>query len=100
MSVKTRPTKLAANLVERPEDNRSVIERLAELSKEDREEIVDRIVATKYPELKHKALKYDWEINGRPDQLIPLDMENKWNTFVLNMGRRMAEKNYAWKLRF
>lgn len=79
--------KYISNVVKKPEDNRSVIMKLAELPNEERLEIIDKIVASSYPGLGYKALKYDWQLNGRPDQLIPLDFSNDWNIFVFNMGR-------------
>lgn len=82
-----KKSKFIANLVEKPKDNESVIQKLYRLPKEARLEILDKIVESKYPELGYKAIRYDWELNGRPDQLIPLNFDNEWSTFVFNMGR-------------
>lgn len=79
--------KLIANLVKKPEDNRSIIEIISELPEEAREEVIQRIIKEKYPDLGYKGVLYDWTINGRPDQLIPLDFSNNWNIFAINAGR-------------
>lgn len=87
MAVKKNAHKYISNLVEKPEDDRSIVEKISELPKEERFAVLDKIVQAKYPDLGHKALRYDWEINGRPSQLIPLDLSNDWNIFALNIGR-------------
>lgn len=86
-TTKEHKYKHISNLVVRPEDNRSVIMKIADLPAEQRIEILEKIAQASYPELGLKGIKYDWSINGRQDQLIPLDLENDWNVFVYNMGR-------------
>lgn len=84
-----------SNLVIKPEDNRSLIMKIAELPKEERLEILEKIAAASYPNLGLKGIRYDWSLNGRPDQLIPLNLENNWNIFALNCGRGTGKTRTA-----
>src|SRR5438128_4751909 len=76
---KITSTKYIANLLPKPNDNRSAMEKFASLPKEDREEWINKY-AIKL--LGHEpdeeewtkvrdTLKYDWELWARPDQSGP-----------------------------
>ncbi len=82
------PVKIA-NLVEKPADNRSIMQRLKDLPEAEYKEIIDAIVKKKYSsnlEQGYKALKYDWSLWGRPDQLFPIQNQ-EWSTLVTCCAR-------------
>lgn len=79
--------KYISNLVELPDDDESIIQKLAKLPEDERLKILEQIVKKKYPDLGYEAIKYDWELWGRPSQLIPLDFDKIWSTYVVNAGR-------------
>lgn len=84
--------KLIANLVETPEDNESIMEKLAKLSKKDREKVLEEIVAKKYPEIGFPALKYDWDLWARPDQMSYKDLDwEVWKNLLVMGGRGMGK---------
>lgn len=78
---------LISNLVETPEDNESIIEKLARVPPDQVKEILDNIVKTKYPDKGYDALKYDWELWGRQNQLAPITLKDEWSTFLILAGR-------------
>lgn len=78
---------IISNLVKMPKDNRSILRKLADLPKDERMAIIDDIIAKRYPEHGYEGIKYDWELNARPSQLIPFDFTNDWSTYVINSGR-------------
>lgn len=78
-----------ANLVEKPVDNESVMEKLNKLPADEKAAIIDQIVKERYPkdpEFGYKALQYDWQLWGRPDQLFPIQNDN-WTTLSIISGR-------------
>ena len=70
-----------------PKDNRSILRKLADLPKEERLSIIKDIIEKRYPDKGYEGIKYDWELNARPSQLIPFDLTNDWSTYVLDVGR-------------
>lgn len=88
-------SKYISNLVNTPEDNKSIMQKLSELPDKERIEILDKIVKTKYPDIGFKALKYDWDLWARPSQLIPFDFSKKWSTFCLCMGRSWGKSRVS-----
>lgn len=80
--------KLIANLIETPEDNQSIMEKLALLPEEERIRILEDVVSRKYPDKGWPALRYDWDLWARPNQLVYKDLEwEKWKNLVLCAGR-------------
>lgn len=83
-----RNKKIIANTVEIPEDNESVMEKLARLPKEQREEILKEIVANKYPDIGYEAIKYDWDLWARPTQLTYRTLDwDQWKNLAVIAGR-------------
>ncbi len=77
-----------ANYTPEPDDNRSIMEKLADLSVENPEaynEAIDALIAEKGEDW-FKNLRYDWSINGRPKQFPPQPME-KWRAWICLAGR-------------
>lgn len=77
-----------ANYTPEPDDNRSIMEKLAELSKTSPsayEMAVDRLIAEKGSDW-FTNLQFDWSINGRPKQFPPMPLD-KWRTWVILAGR-------------
>jgi hypothetical protein len=78
---------IISNLVCMPPDNRSILKKIAELPKDQQRALLEEIIERKYPEYGYEGIKYDWELNARPSQLIPFDIEADWSTFCYNAGR-------------
>jgi predicted phage terminase large subunit-like protein len=70
-----------------PKDNRSILRKLADLPKEEREAWIKDIIEKRYPDKGYEGIKYDWELHARPSQLIPFDITNQWNVFNFCAGR-------------
>jgi phage terminase large subunit-like protein len=60
-------------------DNRSVAQKIADLPKEKQIEILGR-----YTPEQLEALKYDWNFNGRPNQIVP---KTNWHILLACAGR-------------
>lgn len=83
-----RNKKIIANAIDIPEDNESVMEKLAKLPKEQREDILKKIVTSKYPRYGYEALKYDWDLWARPTQLMYRTLDwDKWKNLAVIAGR-------------
>lgn len=78
---------IISNLVCMPPDNRSILKKIAELPKDQQKALLEEIIEKKYPEYGYEGIKYDWELNARPSQLIPFDLNLGWKTFIYNCGR-------------
>lgn len=77
-----------AHYIPEPDDNRSVMEILAELSLKEPDEyqkIVDKLLAEKGEEWV-KNLRYDWSVNARPKQMMP-EPKDAWRFWVALAGR-------------
>lgn len=76
---------LIANLVPTPTDNRSIMEQLATLSEEDRINILEDIIAKKYPKYGYEGIKFDWSLHRRGNQWYP--DHDKWKICSFLAGR-------------
>lgn len=77
-----------ANYVPEPDDNRSIMEKLADLSIHNPsayDAAIDALITEKGEEW-FKNLQFDWDINGRPKQFPPMPLE-KWRAWVCLAGR-------------
>lgn len=61
------------------QDNRSVAQKIADLPVEKQKEILGR-----YTPEQLEALKYDWNFNGRPNQIVP---KTNWHILLACAGR-------------
>lgn len=86
---------IISNLVCMPEDNRSILKRIADLPKEQQKAFLEEIIEKKYPDKGYEGIKYDWELNARPSQLIPFDFTHDWNVYCLNSGRSFGKTRTA-----
>ena len=84
---------LVSNLVKMPEDNRSVMRRIADKipDRDAKSKFIENLVKDKYPEHGLLGLKHDWDMWARASQLIPLDLSNDWSIYVLNAGRGLGK---------
>jgi len=76
---------LIANIVDKPEDNRSVMERLADLPEEERLKALDMLIA-KYCDGDPTKLKYKWELWRRGNQWFPEHDDWKHCAFLAGRG--------------
>lgn len=76
--------KLIANRVPRPEDNRSIMERISELPEDDRQKTLD-VLIEKYCDGDPSKLKFQWELWRRGNQWMP--EHDDWRTLCFLAGR-------------
>jgi phage terminase large subunit-like protein len=74
-----------SNLVPEPLEKKSVMEKLAELPKEEYEKIIDNLVKTKGEDWV-RNMPYDWSLNARPKQILP-EPRNMWSYALYLAGR-------------
>jgi phage terminase large subunit-like protein len=87
--------KIIANLVLPPDDNLSVMQQIALLSKDRQKEIVDDIIAKRFPDKGYQGIKYAWDLWGRPSQLSVLDETLPWKRYVYCAGRSFGKTRTA-----
>lgn len=79
---------IISNWVQKIRDDRSILVQMAEaLPPEKYKECLNEIIQAKYPKLGYEGVQYDLDLNARPSQLIPFDLNLEWNTFIFNSGR-------------
>lgn len=84
-----KKSKLIANQVPKPEDNRSIIQRVRDLqiSEEEKVKIFEDIIAKKYPDRGWIGIKHDWSLNRRVDQWFDIIPDPNWRTACWLAGR-------------
>lgn len=84
-----KKSKLIANQVEKPADNRSVIKRIAEMNipQAEKTKLLEGIIAKRYPDRGWTGLKYDWELHRRTDQWFDIIPDPNWRTACWLAGR-------------
>lgn len=82
------PHRRIYHLVPEPEDNRSIMELLADLAvtnPEQYEELSESLLKEKGADW-IKNLRYDWAVNGRPKQFFP-EPRDAWRVLCFSQGR-------------
>ena len=80
-------SRFIANLIPKPKDNLSIMDKLALLPKEDQEKALDEIIKLKYPDKGYEGIKYDWELTRRADQWIDVIPDPNWKIGIWLAGR-------------
>src|SRR5690606_26803380 len=78
--------------VPEPEDNRSMMEVLADLKASDPDtydSVINNLIADKGEEW-FANIKYDWSVNGRPKQFLP-EPRSAWTVLVWLAGRSFGK---------
>ncbi len=79
--------KVIANQVRKPDDNRSIMQIISELPKEQQTEAFETIIQKKYPDKGWEGIKYDWSLWRRADQWFDIIPSDNWKTAAWICGR-------------